>query len=109
MAVEYGFYKDEYGGTIIAEADWFRLERKAEARLQEFTFGRLTEPWCDSAKYALCEMAEFLSKNEEREGKSSENTDGYAVSYDLSQSAKSKLYGIAATYLLRVGLMDLEV
>lgn len=109
MMVDYTFYKEQYGGTVIPEAAWLRIERKAEARLQEFTFNRLTEPWCDSVKYALCEMAEFLYKNEKIEGKASENTDGYAVSYDLSQSSKSKLYDIAVTYLLHTGLMDLEV
>ncbi|MEG2428601.1 MAG: hypothetical protein RSB58_09265 [Clostridium sp.] len=109
MMVDYSFYKDKYGGSIIPESAWLCLVRKTEARLQEFTFNRLTEPWSDLAKYALCEMAECIYDSDKRDGKSSENTDGYSVSYDVLKSVTSKLYSIASTYLLCTDLMDLGV
>ena len=46
---------------------------------------------------------------ENRAGKTSENTDGYSVSFDTSQSVDSLLYKIAYVYLGSTGLMDFGV
>lgn len=111
MQTEYSFYADTYGGTNISETEWKRLSQKAIQRLQEFTFGRLSEDWTgqsweNQARCAVCEMAEFLLMQEKSSGKTSENTDGYSVSYRSDVESDGKLYRIAYVYLGNTGLMD---
>lgn len=115
MLIEYAFYTDGYGGKRISGTDWNRLSQKAYHRLQQFTFGRLPdewsgEPWEKQAKYAICEMAEALYLEEQRDGKASENTDGYSVTYSAASSGDSTgLYDIACVYLGNTGMMDFGV
>ena len=110
MKVEYEYYTEIYGGTKILENDWLRFSQKAEQRLNGYTFGRLPdewegESWCDRAKCAVCEMTEILYADEKRSGKSSENTDGYSVSYDTGKSLGSTLYDVVRVYLGDTGLL----
>lgn len=110
MKVEYEYYTEIYGGTQILEKDWLRISQKAEQRLNSYTFGRLPdewegESWCDRAKCAVCEMTEILYADEKRSGKSSENTDGYSVSYDTEKSLGSTLYDVVRVYLGDTGLL----
>lgn len=114
MKVEYSFYTDTYGGNRISQDDWNRVSQKAEQRLDSFTFGRCSgdwegESWCDRAKCAVCEMTEILYADEKRDGKTSENTDGYSVSYDTDVSFENALRYVALTYLGNTGLMYLGV
>lgn len=110
MKVEYEYYTEIYGGTKILENDWLRVSQKAEQRLNGYTFGRLPdewegESWCDRAKCAVCEMTEILYADEKRSGKTSENTDGYSVSYDTGKSLGSTLYDVVRVYLGDTGLL----
>lgn len=110
VKVDYSFYTDTYGGNRILEDDWKRLSLKAEQRLDSFTFGRCSggwegESWCSRAKCAVCEMTEILYADEKRDGKASENTDGYSVSYDTGESLGSTLYDVAQVYLGNTGLL----
>lgn len=110
MKVEYSFYVGTYGGMQISESDWQRIEQKAEQRLNAFTFGRCSgdcegEPWIDSAKRAICEMAELIQADDKRGGKTSENNDGYSVSFDTTRSLGSLLYDVAKVYLGNTGLL----
>lgn len=110
MEVDYTFYVDTYGGSRIPESSWDRLSQKAVQRLDAFTFGRCTgdcigEPWCNSAKCAVCEMAEILFADEKRDGKTSENNDEYSVSFDTSKSLSSLLYDVVRVYLGNTGLL----
>lgn len=112
MQVEYGFYTNTYGGVNISETAWKRLSQKALQRLQVFTFGRIPEEWSgqtweNKAKCAVCEMAEILLADEKKNGKTSENTDGYAVSYESANSTDSHLRNVAYVYLGDTGLMYL--
>lgn len=112
MQVEYSFYTDTYGGTDISEMGWKRLSQKAVQRLRGYTFDRLPDdwsgqPWENQAKCAVCEMAEIIEKNERRAGKTSENTDGYSVSYETGASLENSLRYVALTYLGNTGLMYL--
>lgn len=114
MTVTYDFYTNTYGGKNIPESDWTKLSLKAEQRLRHYTFGRLPEslegaPWGNNAKCAVCEMAETIYADDKRAGKTSENTDGYSVSYDLSKPLNAKLYDVAYIYLGYTGLMKLGV
>lgn len=112
MKVEYSFYTGTYGGTKISEDSWKRFSQKAEQRLCGYTYGRCSgdwegENWCNLAKCAVCEMSEILFDDEKRGGKTSENTDGYAVSYDAGngKTVASMLYDVARVYLADTGLM----
>ena len=107
MNVTYEYYKDSFGGSLIPENRWNSLEIKMSARLNRYTFDRMqTGDWPAQAKTALCEMCEYAYRYEERDGKASENNDGYSVSYDMSKSLDSKLYGIAEVYLINTGLLS---
>ena len=110
MEVDYSFYSDTYGGTKISKDDWKRISQKAAQRLDSYTFGRCSgdweaESWCNRAKCAVCEMSEILYADEQRNGKTSENTDGYAVSYDTGKSLGSMLYDVVQVYLGDTGLL----
>ena len=110
MKVEYSFYTDTYGGNRVSQTDWQRISQKAERRLDSYTFGRCSgeweeEEWCNRAKCAVCEMAEILCADEKRGGKTSENTDGYSVSYDAGKTVDSMLYDVVRVYLANTGLL----
>lgn len=107
--LSYGYYTSSYGGNLIPASSWQSYMVKIEARIERYTFGRLCEPWTNKIKTAACEMAECLYKFEKRDGKTSENIDGYSVAFDTSQSIDSMLYDIAQVYLENTGLMDLAV
>ena len=110
MKVEYSFYTDSYGGNRISQDDWKRISQKAEQRLDSYTFGRCSgdweeEAWCSRAKCAVCEMTEILYADENRNGKTSENTDGYSVSYDTGKTLDSMLCDVVRVYLGNTGLL----
>ena len=110
MNVTYEYYKDSFGGSIIPENRWDTLELRISARLDQYTFNRMESGnWKNEAKAALCEMAEYMYQNADRDGIASENTDGYSVSYDTSKSMNGELYKIAEVYLMNRGLMSLAV
>lgn len=110
MNVTYEYYKDSFGGSLISESRWNSLEIKMSARLNRYTFDRMTEgAWSAKAKTALCEMCDCAYKYAQRDGKMSENNDGYSVSYDTGKSLDSMLYEIAEVYLVNTGLMSLAV
>ena len=110
MNVTYEYYQDSFGGSLIPESRWNSLEIKMSARLNRYTFDRMTEgAWSVKAKTALCEMCDCAYKYDQRDGKTSENNDGYSVSYDTGKSLDSMLYEIAEVYLVNTGLMSLVV
>lgn len=114
MHVDYGFYAETYGGGNVPESAWQRLEMKAVSRLEHYTFGRMPNDWAgteweNKAKCAVCEMAEIMYADGKRDGKTSESTDGYSVSYDTKDSVSGQLYGVAYVYLGSTGLMDFGV
>ena len=99
MNVTYEYYKESFGGALIPENRWVSLELKMSARLNQYTFDRISAgDWPVQAKTALCEMCDCAYKYDQRDGKTSENNDGYSV-----------LYEIAEVYLINTGLMSLAV
>lgn len=111
MNTDYLFYTELYGGNTIAEDDFPRLSRSAEQWIRHFTFGRIPEnwegeTWENRAMMAVCRMAEVILREEKRYGKTSENIDGYAISFDTSINENTELYGIAYACLGTTGLMD---
>lgn len=110
MKVTYEYYQDNYGGSQIPRDRWKPLEVKMRARLNRYTFDRMGEKnWPEQAKTALCEMCECAHRYEKQDGKTSENNDGFSVTYDRSKSQDEMLHAIAEVYLSNTGLMDLVV
>ena len=113
--MNYDFYVNQYGGSLIPEVDFKRLSNKAKAGIDYFTFNRID--WSkadDNIKMCLCEMAEVLHQAAELvEGGivSSETVGQYKVSYDtdansiLAMSNQSRMNKIVAKYLVHTGLM----
>lgn len=86
------------------------MEIKMSARINRYTFNRMADvDWTPQAKAALCEMCEYAYKYNQRDGKVSENNDGYSVSYDTGKSLDETLYKITETYLINTGLLSLAV
>lgn len=111
MNTDYRFYVDSYGGNEISEEAWIRLSQRSERWLKHFTFDRIPDEWNgqeweNQAKSAVCQMAEIIQAEEKRSGKTSENTDGYSVSYDTSITENARLYKVAYVYLGNTGMMD---
>ena len=59
----------------------------------------------DEVISCCCEIVELLKTTENRQGISSENNDGYSVSYDTAIPVKSMAYSIMNDYLANTGLL----
>ncbi|MBO5059978.1 MAG: hypothetical protein J6C82_03600 [Clostridia bacterium] len=103
MTADLFFYIDAYGGNAKIPAAEFPLwERRAEAELLHITGGKTLDD--ERVKLCVCEMAELLYEEGQRTGISSENNDGYSVSYEKGD-IKSKLYQIAQVQLFGTDLL----
>lgn len=116
--------REEYlqlGGTVPDEMPFNLLEFNARKCIDKYTFGRLIDLTTQTQEVKLCvfELIEKINSysfnNEERTNKSisSENTDGYSVSYstDFDTLIKSKeaeirdvIYNYLATSKLENGI-----
>lgn len=121
---DYEFYKDTFLGEDIQEDDFRRMELRAEEKLNAFTFGRIklmdeklmTDDLALTIRKAVCAMAEEVQRSNPSYadlpgGVSSENLDGYAVSYAGRSSAQmhsdhiSAMKSVAVQYLGHTGLL----
>ena len=122
--VDYTYYKDSFGGTIIPEASFLGYERKARVFIDNITFNRLKDDNTlidDTVKECLCEIMECNYKLDQQEATTdekliaSESVDGHAVTYAISDIEKNevdktkinkiKYYNIAKEYLSNTGLL----
>lgn len=95
----YDFYKSAFGGSLIPPELFDRFILRAKAYLEQATKNRSIPPeYEEKASFALCEIAEVYMRLSVRNGIKSENTDGYAVSYDKSD-LKLELSEILNLYL----------
>lgn len=118
--VDYVYYHENFGGTVIKEDDFFRISRDASAFIREITHGLVNEETeSEEVKDATCAVCEVLWNEEKcggREIKSAE-TDGESVSYvtegkDGQLREKllwQKQYYAARKYLIHTGLLYLGV
>ena len=78
------FYQATYGAAAKIPLDEFPLwEIRARAELNGMTFGRfdcITEQ-TDNVQMCVCELAEALYEKNAHAGITSENNDGYSVTY----------------------------
>lgn len=100
MMVDLVFYNESYGGEGKIPASLFSLwEKRAEAVLMNVTSGKIKgQEILECVKFCICEIAEFLYKQENMSGIKSENNDGYSVSYQ-ERDTKKEILKIAEMYL----------
>ena len=99
--VDFSYYYDIYCGREIDSEEVFRaLLVKACAYINRITFGRAEAAETEAVKNAVCAVCEAYYKYEAREGISSENNDGYSVTYKgNSRQLSRKLYEAALLHL----------
>lgn len=99
----------QLGGTLD-QAPFNLLEYNARKKIDEKTFGRLIEIEDIPEEVKICEyelieiLNSYSSYNQTQKGISSENTDGYSVSYQTPQKSiieakNSELDDVINTYL----------
>lgn len=115
LYADYDYYQSAYHGTLISAADWPHREREASAFIDRITFGRLRHGWevaadVQSAVCAVAEKLQLLDTNVDMQaqaaraaGISTENTDGYSVSFkspaEAQQARNSALLDAASLWL----------
>ncbi len=119
---DYSFYTEVYLGNLISEEDFPFWLGKADARLEELTFGRCFRPGLPAAvrervAFAECAAADVLFSSASASAAlaaaamiSSEKVGSHSVSYRDAASAAdalaSQIHALAASYLLTTGLLN---
>ncbi len=112
ISISYNDYKTGYNTSearLIPEGRFLPCVNKAEAFLSSLTMGRLPKPG-DASGLAECvlqcilEIAELFYVNSQRYGISSENNDGYSVTYSGGAAEKAAA-DAAYAYLGQTGLL----
>lgn len=113
--MNYDFYVDQYGGSLIPEADFLRVSKKAKSMIDFYTFGRID--WgvaSAAAKMCICDVAELLFSAEQLSQSgvvSSESVGAYKLSYDKSaevelvKEPEKRAKAIVERYFAHTGLM----
>lgn len=114
---DYAYYRDNFNGSAVSEADFPGLAVKASVFIDRLTFNRLrsAETIPDEAKMATCAVVERIQIAEKsgainvNAAVKSENNDGYSVSYNDFSLVRAQLYAdyeeAALPYLYGTGLM----
>lgn len=116
--LEYSDYTS-LGGTLD-EAPFNLLEYNARKKIDERTFGRLINIADIPNEVKLCtyELINLLNSyseyNTENKGISSENTDGYSISYQtpqksITEAKNSEIEDIIVTYLANTKIDNVPV
>ena len=109
MYVSYDFYKQTFGGTI-PEADFSKVEAKAEAVIGYLTYinGDIFAKEDNRVKLAVC------ANGNQAAGVKSETNDGYSVTYitegqdgqTAEELLRKKILEAARVYLLPTGWLS---
>lgn len=99
--VDYGYYRDEYLGTLIPEKQFAALEKKASDALNRLCRDYVVSGGQEEKAMAVCAMAEELCRLQGRAGISSAAVGAVKVQYqDLTdRQLLARLYSKAAIYL----------
>lgn len=97
MYVDFGYYTDIYGGTILEEPDFAGAAREAEGYIRYLTYLRgdifADMAQAEAVKGAVCAAADacHAAKLEQEQGGNlkSESRDGLSVSFVVSRDRKS--------------------
>lgn len=104
---DYAWYRDEYRGCL-PEMDFDRLSRRASARLDAITFGRIRGPWLEDerVKNACCALVDEFQRQEKGGRLASETVGKWSRTYVSSTDTPAeRLYTTAAEYLVMTGLL----
>lgn len=98
--VDFAYYQETFCGGLIQSAEEFNsLEVRARAYVDKITFGRAA-PETEAVKNAVCACCEIYNTYGQHEGISSEDNDGYRVTYISNQrQMNNRLYQAAMLYL----------
>lgn len=121
--VDYSYYRDSFGGTVISAEDFPVYAKRAEAYIRYLTAGRSNSVDLDVVKDAVCAVCDVFAADEaqmQADGgreKASENNDGYSVSYVTEgmdgqtheEVLRQKAYQAVYPYLAFTGLLNRRV
>lgn len=126
MYVDYDFYLQAFGSTI-PEADFNKVEAKAEAAISYLTYvnGDIFAAENPKVKLAVCAAAEVVYNHEQGTsaaddsllGIKSESNDGYSVTYvteaqdgqTAEETLRKKIFEAVRLYLLPTGWLSRKV
>lgn len=122
LYADYKFYTTTYKGKLPKE-EFEKSITKASAYVRRITFGRADDnAEMDEVKIATCAVCELLANDEKARSKhlgrvvTSENTDGYSVSYESGGNGETadellgrKIFDTLELYLMPTGLLYMGV
>ena len=99
--VDYGYYRDEYLGTLIPEKQFAALEKRASDALNHLCRDYVVSGGQEEKAMAVCAMAEELCRLQGRAGISSAAVGAVKVQYQAMADREflHRLYSKAAIYL----------
>ena len=117
--VDYSYYRDSFGGTKVLQEDFLKYAKQAEVYIRYLTTGKSDGSGMDAVKDAICAVCDVYALDAAQtqadggRAKSSENNDGYSVSYVTEGVAgqtredvlRKKAYQAAYPYLAFTGLL----
>ena len=122
MSADYSFYTNTYHGSLIPEEDFPFWLGKADARLEELTWGRcfdsgLPESVQTRVSLAECAIADALFSVDSASAAlaaavmvAEEKVGSHSVKYrdaaSASQALSSQIRSLASAYLLATGLLN---
>lgn len=122
LYADYEYYTSTYKGNLPKE-EFEKSIMKASAYVRRITFGRADDNMeLEEVKLATCAVCELLANDEKVRNKhsgravTSENTDGYSVSYESGGNGETaddllckKMHNTAALFLDPTGLLYMGV
>ena len=119
---DYSFYTDTYLGNLIPEEEFPRVLKRADARLEELTYGHCFDPGLPESvqtcvALAECAIADTLYSNDSASGgfapsaavteeKVGSHSVKYADAVSASQALAAQTRSLAFAYLLTTGLLN---
>lgn len=122
LYADYEYYTSTYKGNLAKE-EFEKSIMKASAYVRRITFGRADDNMeMEEVKLAACSVCDLIANDEKVRSKhsgraiTSENTDGYSVSYESGGNGETaddllckKMYNTAALFLGPTGLLYMGV
>lgn len=122
LYADYEYYISAYKGKL-AEEEFEKSIMKASAYVRRITFGRADDNMeMEEVKLAACSVCDLIANDEKVRSKhsgravTSENTDGYSVSYESGESGGTadellgrKIFDTLELYLMPTGLLYMGV
>lgn len=122
LYADYEFYTTTYKGNLLKE-EFEKTIMKASAYVRRITFGRADDNMeMEEVKLAACAVCDLIANDEKVRSKhsgrvvTSENTDGYSVSYESGGSGGTadellsrKISDTLELYLMPTGLLYMGV